>query len=186
MAAFTSFLIAAGVGLAAGGAYMQYEASKDAKNAQQQILQQQQQQEALRQKQMELEARRRTLQQIRQAHVARATALTAATNQGAGFGSGLQGGYGQISGQANTNLLGINQNLELGRQNFSLNAGITQSRMDLSNAQSSAALGSSLSSLGGQLVTNASTIGNITKGWGGSSFDSNGMGLRYNTGSTLY
>jgi len=38
---------------------------------------------------------------------ARSLALSTATNQGAQFGTGLQGGYGQISGESGTNMLGI-------------------------------------------------------------------------------
>jgi hypothetical protein len=53
----------------------------------------------------------------------------AATGAGAQFGSGLQGAYGQISGQSGVNLLGIRQNLELGRNIFDINAGISQQQI---------------------------------------------------------
>lgn len=93
--------------------------------------------EAQRQQAMELDARRNQMEIIRNQQRGRALALTAATAQGAGRGSGLQGGYGQVSGQSGVNMLGVQQNLEIGRNTFAANNRISDLRVqaaDLENA----------------------------------------------------
>lgn len=85
--------------------------------------------EAQRQQAMELDARRQSMEVIRTQQRAQAMGLTNATSQGASRGSGVQGGYAQASGQANVNLLGIGQNLAIGRAIFGLDAGISQQRL---------------------------------------------------------
>ncbi len=79
---------------------------------------------------MELDARRKSLEVVRNQQRARALALTTATAQGAQGGSGLQGGYGQATGQAGTNLMGIQQNLQIGRNIQAFNQGISNNRID--------------------------------------------------------
>jgi hypothetical protein len=74
---------------------------------------------------MEVDARRQQLEIIRNQQRGRALGLTTATAQGAQRGSGLQGGYGQISGQTGVNLLGVQQNLQAGRNIFDANSNIT-------------------------------------------------------------
>lgn len=79
--------------------------------------------ERLREKQMTLQAQRERREAIRQASVARATALAATTNQGASApgSSALGGAYGQIEGQKNRQTLAINQNLAIGQGIFAAN-----------------------------------------------------------------
>lgn len=91
--------------------------------------------EGQRQQAMEIDARRRGLEVIRNQQRARAVALTNATAQGASRGSGLQGGYGQISGQSNVNAMGIQQNLLIGQNIFGLNNQITDQRLAYSDLQ---------------------------------------------------
>lgn len=91
--------------------------------------------EEQKQKAMELDARRQQLEVIRNQQRGRALALTTATSQGASRGSGLQGGYGQISGQTGVNLLGIQQNLDIGRNIFGINQGISDSRVAQADLQ---------------------------------------------------
>lgn len=81
--------------------------------------------EAQKRQAMEVDARRQQLEIIRGQQRARALGLTNATAQGAGKGSGLQGGYGQISGQSGVNLLGVQQALQTGENIFGSNAAIT-------------------------------------------------------------
>lgn len=81
--------------------------------------------EATKRQAMEVDARRQQLEIIRSQQRGRALGLTTATAQGASKGSGLQGGYGQISGQTGVNLLGVQQNLQAGRNIFDSNAAIT-------------------------------------------------------------
>jgi hypothetical protein len=81
--------------------------------------------EATKRQAMEIDAKRQQLEVIRNQQRGRALGLTTATAQGAGKGSGLQGAYGQISGASGVNLLGIQQNLQAGRNIFDSNAAIT-------------------------------------------------------------
>lgn len=114
---------------AAEGAQVQVQGAAQQNAATKAITGLEQQTEEQRFAAMELDARRQTLEAIRQGQRARALGLTAATAQGAGYGSGLQGGYGQIQGQTGQNLLGIGQNLEIGRNIFGINSQITQQRL---------------------------------------------------------
>jgi hypothetical protein len=142
----------AGLGMKLFGANQSFGASKEVYAAQQQQIALEQRQEALRRQAMELDARRKTMEEFRAAQRARSLALTNAAGKGAQFGSGLAGGYGQISGQSGVNLLGIAQNLGLGRENFGLSAMISQSRIAESRAKSSLATGQGWSSLGGDIL----------------------------------
>ncbi len=103
---------------------------------------------------MNLEAMRQRRQVIRNALRARSVASVNATAQGAGSGSGLQGGFGQIGQGAGENMVGINQGTEIG-------AGIFSANRDSYSAQSLVAFGGGLSSFGGALIDNAPTLGRI-------------------------
>ena len=163
----------AGVGLQAYGSIQSAHAAAENRTASQNIAADQQRQEALRQQQMELDNQRRQREAIRVQQRARSTALTAATSQGAQFGSGLSGGYGQISGQSNENMLGLSQSLALGRANFGLSSDISQNRISQANAGYDASMGSGLSSLGGGLVSSLGSIGRLSGGFypGSSSYN---------------
>lgn len=156
----------AGVGLQVYGTAKSTSAAKAQSQYQQQIAADQQRQEALRQKQMELDARRRQLEQVRNMQKARALALSNANAQGAQFGSGLPGGFGQISGEGNTQLLGVNQSLLLGRENFGLSADISSARYGYAGASGQYATGQGLSSLGGGLISALGPISNLSGGFG--------------------
>jgi len=128
-----------GIGLQAYGAFAGASASskyaEEASAAQKEISKLERQTEAQRRQQMELNASRQKMELFRNSQRARALALTNATSQGASKGSGLQGGYGQISGDTNTNLLGINQNLMIGRNIFDINNLISGQKDILTQAQ---------------------------------------------------
>jgi hypothetical protein len=98
--------------------------------------------EALRAQQMELDATRTQRQVVRNAILARAQSLSAATNQGAGESSGFFGSLNQITSEANRQLGGIFQNLSIGRGIFKENAAMAefitqgnQARTDVNIAQ---------------------------------------------------
>jgi len=166
MAAISTAIAVAGLGLAAAGAYNSYQGAKGQAAAQERMTQVEMQQEKVRQQAMELSAKRQQMEVLRNSQRARSVALSNANSQGAQFGSGLAGGYGQISGQTGVNLLGINQNLEFGEQMFNLNNQLSQAKISYAQAGTQSSLGSGLSSLGGTLIGNASTLGNISKGFG--------------------
>lgn len=189
MAAITSLILGGaalvGAGASAYGSMQSARAAKDQAAAQQQMIDAQQRQEALRMKAMELDNRRKQTEALRQQQRARALSLATATNQGAGQGSGLFGAYGQTQGMVGNNLLGLNQALQFGQQNFAINGDISSARMGMASAQSQAMQGQALSSLGGTILSNLGTINNIGKefqGFGSSS----GSNSWYNSPSSLY
>jgi hypothetical protein len=109
--------------------------STSARGINNQIVAHEQGLEGQRRQAMETEGRRKQLEVIRNQQRYRAIALTNATAQGAGRGSGLQGGYGQIAGQSGVNMLGIQQNLQIGRNMFDLNALITGQKQQYADLQ---------------------------------------------------
>lgn len=173
MAAITTAILAAtaaiGTGLTAYGTVQSMNASKTSSDAAARIAADLEKQEALRKKQMELDARRRRLETIRNAQKARALALSNANSQGALFGSGLQGGYGQISGEANNQLLGNSQALMLGRENFAITSDINYNRMIQAQASGSLAEGQGFASLGGSLIQSLGAIKGLSGGFGSGS-----------------
>lgn len=136
-------LISSGIGAAES-----YEGAQAQTKAQNAITGYEEQENQVRQQQMQLNSQRSQMETLRNQQRARSLALNNATSQGAQFGSGLSGGYGQISGQANTQLLSTNQNTQLGNQMFGLDALISQQKIALSNAGSQIALGQGISSFG--------------------------------------
>lgn len=147
MAALSTIIGAVGLGIGAAGTVVQYNAQRTAAAAQQR-------QERIRERQMELQATRQRRDAIRQSMRARSIALTTASDQGAGSGSGIAGGLGQIAAQGNSNLQGINQGVELGAEMFSTNR-------QIAGAQTLASFGSGLSSLGGSIYGASDTLGRI-------------------------
>lgn len=120
---------------------------------------------------MEIDARRRQLDVVRNNQRARSMSETTATSEGAQMGSGLQGAYGQIAGQSGFNLQGVNQNLEIGRNIFGLDTQISQNKIQLAGLQGQQATDQGIATLGGDLTRSASSLSNIgssvNKGLGG-------------------
>ncbi len=131
---------AAGVGTSIIGGIMQTGAQKRAEDA--------------REKQMNLDAARQRREVARNAIIARSVALSNATNQGASQGSGLPGGYGQISGEAGRQTVAIDQNQAIGSDLFAANRAYY-------SASGITGFGSGLSSLGGAIMNNAGTINRL-------------------------
>ncbi len=138
-----------GAGLAgqAVGAYMGYQAQQGISQANQNIAKDQQAINQQNLMQMKLNARRAQMEVLRNNQRARSMALSSSTGQGAQFGSGLQGGYGQIGGMAGTNLLGINQNLKIGETISTYNQDITNQQLALSKYGGQAATAQGIGSL---------------------------------------
>jgi uncharacterized protein YhjY with autotransporter beta-barrel domain len=151
MAAATALAVA-GIGLSVASFFGGSDAAAKQAQIQKQIFAQQKKIEEQKRLGMELDAQRRTLQQIRNAQQARSLALNAATNQGAAKGSGLEGGYAQIAGYTNTGLLGINQNLDIGRNISTANQAISGLNMQLADAKADSDFWSGLGGLGGKLT----------------------------------
>lgn len=147
MAAFSTLIGAAGVGLSAVGVGAQVYGMVKAQQGERRA-------ERIRAAQMNLESQRERRNIVRQANIARAAALTAAESQGAQAGSGLAGGLAQVSGQAGSSIQAVNQNQQLGTQMFGAN------RM-ISSGNTMASIGSGISSLGGSLVQNSDMLGRL-------------------------
>lgn len=158
----------AALGLAAYGAYQQYEGAEAQYAAQQRVTAAEMRNEEVRRKAMELEAKRRTMETIRNQQRARSIALSNANAQGAIMGSGLQGGYGQISGMTGDVLQGIFGNLALGNQTFANNQAISLGRLDMAAAQTQMSQGQGLSSLGGSIINVLPQTAALTAGFGSS------------------
>lgn len=154
--------------LAAGGIALQAFGSKEASDASSKYYQGEQNIAGLEMKvndqrkaAMEVDARRRQLEVVRNNQRARSMAQTTATNQGAQFGTGLQGAYGGISGQSETNLLGVNQNLEIGRNIFGLDTQISQQRIANAGYESQINTDKATANFGGMLTNSAGTINKL-------------------------
>lgn len=153
-----------GLGISAVGTIMQVSASSHQNEASRRKIELEQQIEAKRRQSMELDASRKQMEVFRNHQRARAMGLEAATNQGASSGSGLQGAYGQISGQSGINLLGVNQNLELGRATFGINEQISQQKIAMGNAAQDASLAQGITSFGGSVFGASKSLNNIFSG----------------------
>jgi hypothetical protein len=103
-------------------------------------VQAQQRIEAQRRSAMELDARRNQLEIVRNQQRARALGLSNATHSGTKSSSGLQGAYGQVSGQTGVNLLGVQQNLQIGQNIFDQNANISSNNIAMAQLQNNYAL----------------------------------------------
>jgi uncharacterized membrane protein len=154
-------IAAIGLGIAAAGTYVQYDAAQDQRAASQAALDIQRQQERLRKRQMQFEAQRRQREITRNAIQQRAYALASTTAQGASRDSALQGAYGQISSRSATNSKGVAVNESIGNRMFGFNESLLGTYRSAADASANAALGSGLTSLGGAVMTNAGAISRI-------------------------
>lgn len=149
---------AAGVGTSVAGAMSAAEANKNIAGLEGKAEEQ-------RKNAMELDARRKSLEQVRVMQRAHYMAQNNANNQGALQGSGVQGGYGQVAGMGYTNLAGIGQNREIGENLFGINSQISGQKMNLADAQSMSAIGSGLTSLGSMGMGALGNFGKLSQGF---------------------
>ena len=86
--------------------------------------------------------------------LAQSSALATATSQGAASGSALQGAYGTIQGRGTTDIVGVNQNQQLGNAVFAANRQAAQ-------GAATASLGGALQTVGGGILQNRQTISSV-------------------------
>lgn len=151
----------AGLAVSAGSAAMQYSSSKKMQAAQDEGIAAQQRAEALRQRQMELDATRRRRDLIRKSIQSRSQAVATATAQGASGGSGLQGGLAGITNATAEGIRGVNQSVEIGQGIFSANQDKFSADRSVNSAKSASAMYGGLNTLGGALISNSAKIGTI-------------------------
>lgn len=166
-----------GMGLSAVGSFMGTQASSAASGIHQKIAGLEEDVNQQHRKAMEIDARRRQMDIIRTNQQKQALGMAAATNQGAQFGSGVAGGQAGIAGQSETNLVGVNQSLDIGRSIFGIDSQINEQRKQLASVETSSATASGVSALGSDLFKAAGPLQNL---FGGSRSDSaawSGMNL---------
>jgi hypothetical protein len=164
---FSLAISAVSLGMQVFGAFGQASDAKAAARISKDIAAKEQGINDVKQRQMELEGRRMQMENIRNSQRARAMAESSAVNQGAQFGSGLQGGLAQIQDQTLYNMFGVNQALVGGREINEFNRGISADKMKLADVQSSSATNQGISSLGGSLLKVGPLIGQFSQGFGG-------------------
>ncbi len=152
-----------GLGMSLFGGSEASSAARHQAEISRQVAGQEQLVNAQKQQAMELSSRRQQLEIMRNSQRARSMALNSAVNQGAQFGTGLQGGLAQIADSEAYNMLGVNQNLQIGRNISGINDTISGLKGQMAGAQADQATAQGLQSLGGALMTNAGTIGNLGK-----------------------
>lgn len=151
---FSAVLGAVGVGLQAFGMAKSVHAAKEASQASQAEIAANMQAEEARKQQMNLDAARRRREDIRQSIQAGSQALSNATAQGAELGSGLAGGYGQISGRTGTSITGINEAQGIGNRIFAAHMAAGQAGIQEAYWRGQMGFGNAMSSLGGAIITN--------------------------------
>lgn len=175
----TTLMAAAAIGslaIGATGLAMQMKGAKQTQQAaetgaievsaaQEKIIGDEQQVEAQKNQLMHLEAKRKQMDLLRSAQKARAMSLATATAAGSQYGTGLQGAYGEVQGQYNTQATGIGQNLQIGENIFGINALMSQHKIEMARAQGragmNAAQGAGTSAMGSALLGSAGLIGKI-------------------------
>lgn len=114
--------------------------------------------ENARQQQSQLDASRRRREAVRSSMLARATALSTGANQGAQFGSGVEGGMAQATATGFQNQSTVTQAEILGGRVFSANRDYASAT---ARGQQGQAFGSGLSSLGNTLMSVSPQIGRL-------------------------
>lgn len=176
---------AVGLGLSLYSGFQQAKTAKASAAVSQDIAAQEQAINQAKARQMEIEARRTQLQNVRNAQRARAFATAAANTQGALFGSGLAGGLAQVQGNLGFNMLGVDQALATGREINKYNDNISQDKMKLAQLGAESAENAAYGSLGGAMIKAGPIIGQISQGFGNSnqSYQSNAVGNPTQIGS---
>ena len=149
------YFAAAGLAVAAYGAYTQYEAAGDAAHAAGQASAAQQRQAQLEQRRADIQNARQLRSAVRQARIARASVLNQGANAGTSFSSGVLGGVDSVTAQERSNVGFFNQMTEL-------QGDVTQAKIaegtamaGVSEAQADGNRAAAIGSLGGTIFSAA-------------------------------
>lgn len=153
----------AGLGMQLFGGFKQAEVSKQTAQVSAGIAADEQQVQVQKQQQMQLEADRTNLQNFRRTQQVKAQGLATATAGGAQFGSGIAGAQASETSEGLYNSLGINQNLEIGKNIFGINSDISGKKIKLAQLGGEAATDQGISSMGGAIMKSGPTVGAFTK-----------------------
>jgi len=155
---------AVGLGMQLFGGIGQSSEAKQAAAVSQDIARQEQGVNDVKQHQMDMEAQRMQMENIRNTQRARAMGLNAAVNQGAQYGSGLQGGLAQVTDQGLFNMQGVNFAKSYADQISGYNNAISGDKEQLASIQGQSSTDAGIASLGGALMKAGPTIGAFGKG----------------------
>lgn len=122
-----------------------------------------------KQQAMVVQNNRLQLENSRNMQRARSNAENASVNQGAQFGSGIQGGLAQVTDQGLFNALGNNQAVQTGMQINAFNQAISTDKMQMAQLGGKAATDAGIASLGGAVMKAGPLVGQFSQGFGGSS-----------------
>ena len=150
-----------GIGTSIFGGLSQAKVAKEQAQVSQNIFNLQEQQNNVRQQAMEVSGRRQQLEIMRNTQRQRAMGVQAAVSQGAQLGSGLVGGEAEIENEGLFGLQGINQNLQTGKQMFSLSNQISKQRANLASLGGQMATDQGISKLGGDIFGSSGKLGNM-------------------------
>lgn len=156
-------LTAVGLGLQLFGGSQQSQIAHQQAQVSMGIASDEQAINAQRQQQMQLEARRQQMENFRNAQRLRAQGTAAAVNQGAQFGSGLQGSLAENTSEALFNAQGINQSLQIGNNIFGITNDIDAKKIQLAQLGGSASTAQGYSNLGAGIVKSAPIAGAFGK-----------------------
>lgn len=161
---------AGGLGLSLFGAFSQANTAKEESDVSIQKAQIEQQQNQVKWNQAQMGLRRSNLQVLRNDQQSRSIALTnAVSGTGTTKSSEYGGALGQISGETNTGLQGLQQSYDFGLQQKNLNDQLSQNEIQMAGLESKKAsqsifssLGSGLTSIGGSAVSAATGSGGLS------------------------
>lgn len=136
---------------------------------------------------MEMSGRRMQMENVRNNQRARSMAENASVNQGANFGSGIQGGLAQINDQSLFNMAGVNSGLQTGRQINSFNQNISSDKIQMAQLGGQSATDQGIASMGGAIMKAGPIVGQFSQGFGksnnaGNSFFGGGSPSGYGVG----
>lgn len=117
--------------------------------------------ENVRELQMKFETNRKKRQQVREAVLARSMSLTAASNQGALYGSGIKGGVASAATQAAENVQTSNVSEILGVRTFRANKAY---HVASANAQAQMGVGGGIADIGSALFNSSTNLNNLFGG----------------------
>lgn len=179
-------LSAVGLGMQIFGGLGQASVAKQSAQVSANIATQEQAVNQQKQEQMNTQARRMQLENVRNAQRGRAQATASAVSQGSSAGMGMQssalsGGLADVTNQSTFNAQGVNNSLQFGNTIAGYNNNISADKIQLANLGGQAATDQGISSLGGALMKSGPTVGGFAKDLGGASSSSSG-GMFFQSG----
>ena len=158
---FGSILGIIGIGLSAVSTIFQFQAGKERSKALDRAAEANNRAEAEQRKQNNLRLFRQKRETIRQARIARARAVSAATIRGAS--GSVRGGFGSITSQASSNINFLNRSTAFANQGSIFRAEAASFKSQAAQAGSRVSLFSGLASLGGTIFSNREGVESIFK-----------------------